>query len=151
MEIYICQKTKRVVFANHLVLIVTSGMMTWTIFFVFWEALAVQNRNYYKMCMLPMPFFRSVNTYFWWCLRNWEVKHKDLYRDIIWQSTLGLYVYVFHTYTKKIHFQGYECTSSFWILSVYNGQIAISCKISFLHRSRKLRSLKVTIIFFFLY
>lgn len=43
-------------------------------------------RNYDKMRRLRLRFFRSTNTYFWWCLRNWEVRYKDLYRDIIWHA-----------------------------------------------------------------
>lgn len=103
-------KTKSVRFVNHVVLIITSGMMTCTIFFVFWETLAVQKRNYDKMCMLPMPFFRSASACFWWCLRNWEVGCKDLYRNILWhvnQHKVCVCMCMFHICTEKIHFQGW--------------------------------------------
>lgn len=70
----------------------------------------------------------------------------------MWANTWGsMCVCISHIHTKKMYIHECEHTSLFWSNCMYDRVIPISCKTSFLHRSCKLQSLKVTINYYFFF
>lgn len=72
----------------------------------------------------------------------------------MWANTWGsmcVCVCISHIHTKKMYIHECEHTSLFWSNCMYDRVIPISCKTSFLHRSCKLQSLKVTINYYFFF